>query len=168
MLFWIAGNPRWSISTLVSDINCFANSFSSCFFLWINRSGNAAAHATAKYALACLSSFCLLPSNLPTDLASACLGDALALSVSFWLIYWSLSKKEAVLQEKDKKGFDCQEKKKKKKEARRDSYIRYNKKEMEFFIPIPWHHPALLSFFFFLLMLLCPDVSLTSILFSFV
>ena len=77
-----ADNTRWSISALVSDINGFANSFSSCSFFWINRSGNAAAHAFAKYALACFSSFCLLPGSLPADLASVCLEDALALSVS--------------------------------------------------------------------------------------
>ena len=34
------------------------------------------------------------PSNLPATLASVCEEDALALSVSFWLIYWRLSKKK--------------------------------------------------------------------------
>ena len=78
-----SGNPRWTISTKVFDIKCFAKSFSSCFFFWINRSGNSVAHATAKYALACLSSLCLFTSNLPTTLASVCEEDASALSVSF-------------------------------------------------------------------------------------
>ena len=80
------GNTRWTISTKVFDIKCFAKSFSSCLFFWINRSGNSAAHAVAKYALACLSSLCLFQGNLPASLASVCEEDALALSV-FLLIY---------------------------------------------------------------------------------
>ena len=42
-------------------------------------------------------------------------------------------------------------KRKRKIEARRDSYRRYGEKEMEFFVPVPCHHLAvllLLSFFF--------------------
>ena len=81
-----SGNTRWTISTKVYDIKCFAMSFSSCLFFWINRSRNSTAHATAKYALACLSSLCLFQGNLPASLASVCEEDALALSV-FLLIY---------------------------------------------------------------------------------
>ena len=48
-----------------------------------------------------------------------------------------ISVEKALLQERDNKGFDCGEKKKKNKEARRDSYRRYNEKEREFFVPVP-------------------------------
>ena len=58
-------------------------------------------YSKGAYALACLSSFCLLPGSLPADLASVCLEDALALSVSFWLIYWSLSKKIYIYTQKE-------------------------------------------------------------------
>ena len=80
------GNTRWTISTKVFDIKCFAMSFSSCLFFWIKRSGNSAAHAAAKYALACLSSLCLFQGNLPATLAFVCEEDARTLSV-FCLIY---------------------------------------------------------------------------------
>ena len=51
-----SGNPVWAISTKVFNISLLAKSFSSCLFLWIDRSGNAAAHVTANYALDCLGS----------------------------------------------------------------------------------------------------------------
>ena len=62
-------------------------------FLLINRSGNSAAHAAAKYALACLSSLCLFQGNLPATLAFVCEEDARTLSV-FCLIYWRFIKKK--------------------------------------------------------------------------
>ena len=51
---------------------------------WIKRSGNAAAHEVAKYTIqSCNSfSFSFLADNLPVPVASVCLGDVQALSVS--------------------------------------------------------------------------------------
>ena len=46
-----SSSPVWAISTYVFNICQLAKSFSSCLFSWINRSGNAATHVTAKYAL---------------------------------------------------------------------------------------------------------------------
>ena len=72
-----SGFPVWAISTSVFNICQLAKSFSSCFFSWINRSGNAAAHVTAKYAINCLGSLCFVPGNLPASLAVVCEEDAL-------------------------------------------------------------------------------------------
>ena len=65
-----SSNPVWAISTKVFNISLLAKSFSSCLFLWIDRSGNAAAHVTAKYALDCLGSLSFVPGNLPASLAA--------------------------------------------------------------------------------------------------
>ena len=72
-----SGFPVWAISTNVFNICQLAKSFSSCFFSWINRSGNAAAHVTAKYAINCLGSLYFVPGNLPASLAVVCEEDAL-------------------------------------------------------------------------------------------
>ena len=66
----------WAISTSVFNISQLATSFSSCLFSWINRSGNAAAHVTAKYAINCLGSLYFVPGNLPASLAVVCEEDA--------------------------------------------------------------------------------------------
>ena len=73
-----SGSPVWAISTCVFNICQLAKSFSSCLFSWINRSGNAATHVTAKYALNYLGSLCFVPGNLPAALAVVCEEDALA------------------------------------------------------------------------------------------
>nr|POE53107.1 hypothetical protein CFP56_13651 [Quercus suber] len=77
-----SGCPQWAISSLVSDICLLANSFVSCLFLWVKRSGNAAAHEAAKYTLMSCSSFSFFPGNLPASVAFACKEDALSLSCS--------------------------------------------------------------------------------------
>ncbi|KAL0006983.1 hypothetical protein SO802_008485 [Lithocarpus litseifolius] len=77
--------PLWAISSLVSDIWFLAKSFVSCLFLWVKRSGNAAAHEAAKYTLLSCSSFSFVQCNLPASVASACKEDALALSFSCFL-----------------------------------------------------------------------------------
>ena len=86
--------PLWPISTLVFDIRLFAKSFLSCSFLWVCRSGNAAAHEAAKYALVSLVSFCFVSGNLPASLASVCMEDGLSLSGSVWFIILLFTKKK--------------------------------------------------------------------------
>ena len=76
------GCPQWAISSLVSDILFLAKSFESSLFFWVKRSGNAAAHEAAKYALESFISFCLCSDNLPARMASACKEDAQALLLS--------------------------------------------------------------------------------------
>ena len=73
-----SGSLVWAISTCIFNICQLAKSFSSCLFSWINRSGNATAHVTAKYALNCLGSLCFVPGNLPATLAVVCEEDASA------------------------------------------------------------------------------------------
>ena len=70
------GCPQWAISFLVFDILFLEKYFDSCFFFWVKRSGNAAAHEAAKYALESFISFCLCLDNLPARMASACKEDA--------------------------------------------------------------------------------------------
>ena len=77
-----AACPQWAISSLVSDIWQLEISFVSCLFFWIKISGNAAAHEAAKYTIMSLSSFSFCVDNLPTSVASVCLGDVQALSIS--------------------------------------------------------------------------------------
>ena len=72
--------PQWAISSRVSNILFLAKSFDSCFFFfWVKRSGNAAAHEAAKYALESFISFCLCSDNLPARVTSACKEDGQAL-----------------------------------------------------------------------------------------
>ena len=77
-----SGCPQWAISFVVSDIRLWANSFVSCLFFWVKRSGNAAAHEAAKYTLLSGSSSSSGLSNLPTSVALACKEDAPAVFVS--------------------------------------------------------------------------------------
>ena len=79
-----SASHQWTISSLLSDIWQQKLSFVSCLFFWIKRSGNAAAHEVAKYTIqSCNSfSFSFLADNLPVPVASVCLGDVQALSVS--------------------------------------------------------------------------------------
>ena len=79
-----SASHQWTISSLLSDIWQQKLSFVSCLFFWIKRSGNAAAHEVAKYTIqSCNSfSFSFLADNLPVPVASICLGDVQALSVS--------------------------------------------------------------------------------------
>ena len=76
------GCPQWAISSVVSNIWLWANSFVSCLIFWVKRSGNAAAHEAAKYTLLSSFSFSSGPSNLPASMALACKEDALAVFVS--------------------------------------------------------------------------------------
>ena len=82
----------WAISTSVFNICQLAKSFSSCFFSWINRSGNAVAHVTTKYSIDYLGSLCFVPGNLPASLAVVCEEDALV-CLSFWFNTLKFTKK---------------------------------------------------------------------------
>ena len=77
---WVAPNglsPLWCL-----DILFLAKSFDSSLFFWVKRSGNAAAHEAAKYALESFISFCLCSDNLPTKVASTCKEDGQAFLLS--------------------------------------------------------------------------------------
>ena len=76
------GCPQWAISSLVSDHLFLAKSFDSCLFFWVKRSGNAAAHEAAKYALESFISLWLCSDNLPARVTSACKEDGQALLLS--------------------------------------------------------------------------------------
>ena len=58
-------SPDWSINVISSDILEFAVFFDSFSFVWVKRSCNVLAHATAKFALKSLSSFFFNKDNLP-------------------------------------------------------------------------------------------------------
>ena len=75
---------QWAISSLVSDIWLLEKSFVSCLFFWVKRSANATAHEAAKYTIQSCSSFSFCVDNLPTSMASVCLGDVQSLSLSVY------------------------------------------------------------------------------------
>ena len=53
-----------SISSIISNVLSLVVSFTSCSFVWVRRSCNAAAHVAAKYALGSSLSFCFYKDDL--------------------------------------------------------------------------------------------------------
>ena len=74
--------PDWTINTIINDIRNLACSFSCCNFVWVRRSCNAAAHATAKFALLSSPFLCFNNDNLPEVIKSICKKDCPIFSVS--------------------------------------------------------------------------------------
>nr|POE63825.1 putative ribonuclease h protein [Quercus suber] len=68
------GCSLWTISALVFDICFLAKSFVLCLFCWV-KSGNAAAHEAAQYALRVLCPFCLSSDILPDSIGLVCKED---------------------------------------------------------------------------------------------
>ena len=74
--------PDWTINTIINDIHNLARSFSCCNFVWVSRSCNAAAHATAKFGLLSSPLLYFNKGNLPEVIESVCKNDYRVCSVS--------------------------------------------------------------------------------------
>ena len=74
--------PDWTINSIINDIHNLARSFSCCNFVWVSRSCNAAAHATAKFGLLSSPLLYFNKGNLPEVIESVCKNDYRVCSVS--------------------------------------------------------------------------------------
>ena len=84
----------WTINTIINDIRNLAHSFSCCNFVWVKRSCNEAAYATAKFALLSSPFLYFNKGNLPEVIKFVCKKDYPVCSVSWVLISLHIIKKK--------------------------------------------------------------------------